>query len=142
MLGNAGYIILGKNSTTCTGTGRARDGSTDVDGAGGIDSAVGNYQLTTGYQLIFMKNGSQAEYAENYFQIYAKRNASNDTITFLFEFTDADIGDKTGTGPGVDEPVLQIGGSMACGIDLFRPTGGNVSVPEPASGVVVELRLT
>jgi hypothetical protein len=142
MLGNAGYIVFGKNATTVTGTGRARDGSTDVDGAGGIDSALGNYQLTTGYQLIFKKNGSQAEYAENYVEIYAKRNAAQDTITFLIQFTDADIGDQTGIGPRVDEPVLQIGGSMGCGIDLKRPSGSFVNVPEPASNVVTELRLT
>jgi hypothetical protein len=142
MLGNAGYIVFGKNATTVTGTGRARDGSTDVDGSGGIDSALGNYQLTTGYQLIFKKNGSQAEYAENYVEIYAKRNAAQDTITFLIQFTDADIGDQTGIGPRVDEPVLQIGGTMGCGIDLKRPTGSFVSIPEPASNIVTELRLT
>jgi hypothetical protein len=142
MLGNAGYIVFGKNATTVTGTGRARDGSTDVDGFGGVDSALGNYQLTTGYQLIFKKNGSQAEYAENYVEIYAKRNAAQDTITFLIQFTDADIGDQTGIGPAVDEPVLQLGGSMGCGIDLKRPTGSFVSIPEPASNVVTELRLT
>ena len=142
MLGNAGYVVFGKNATTCTGSGRARDGSTDVDGSGGIDNALGNYQLTTGYQLIFKKNGSASQYAENYVEIYAKRNAVQDTITFLIQFTDADIGDKTGIGPGIDEPVLQLGGTMGCGIDLKRPTGSFVSVPEPASNIVIELRLT
>lgn len=142
MLGNAGYVVFGKNATTVTGTGRARDGSTDVDGSGGIDSALGNFQLTTGYQLIFKKNGSQAQYAENYVEIYAKRDAAQNTITFLVQFTDADIGDQSGIGPGIDEPVLQLGGTMGCGIDLKRPTGSNVSVPEPAGNVVVELRLT
>lgn len=150
MLGNAGSVIFGKNATTVTGTGRARDGSTDVDGAGGIDSAVGNYQLTTGNQLIFKKNGSQVEYAENYVEIYARRNTSADAITFIIEFTDADIGDQRPrepgagdpAGPGVDEPVLQLGGSMGCGIDLKRPTGSFVEVPEPVATVDVELRLT
>jgi hypothetical protein len=142
MLGNIGYVVFGKTNTTVTGTGRARDGSTDVDGAGGIDNAIGNYQLTTGNQLIFKKNGSQTEYAENYIEIYARRNAANNTIIFLIQFTDADIGDKTGIGPGVDEPVLQLGGSMGCGIDLKRPTGSFVSVPEPSGSVIVELRLT
>lgn len=150
MLGNSGTVIFGKNATTSTGTGRARDGSTDVDGSGGIDSAVGNYQLTTGNQLIFKKNGSQAEYAENYVEIYARRNVSQDTITFLIEFTDADVGDQRPrepgagdpAGPGVDEPVLQFGGSMGCGMDLKRPTGSFVSLPEPTATVDVELRLT
>lgn len=150
MLGNVDYVVFGKNATTVTGTGRARDGSTDVDGFGGIDSALGNFQLTTGYQLIFKKNGSQAEYDENYVEIYAKRNAAQDTITFLIQFTDADIGDQRPrepgagdpAGPGVDEPVLQLGGSMGCGIDLKRPTGSFVSIPEPDPNVVTELRLT
>lgn len=142
MLGNAGYIVFGKNATTCTGTGRARDGATDVDGAGGIDSALGNFQLTTGYQLIFMKNGSQLEYAENYVQIYAKRNAAGTKITFNFEFNDVDSGDQTGIGPPVDEPVLQNGGTMSAGIDLRRPSGSYVAVPEPAPNVLVELRNT
>lgn len=143
MLGNAGYIIFGKSSTTATGTGRARDGSTDVDGIGGIDSAVGNYQLSTAYQLIFKKNGSQTEYAENYVEIYAKRNTAGNIITFKWEFTDADVGDKTGIGPAVDEPVLQnVGSRMGCGIDLLRPSGSFVSVPEPSPDIITELRLT
>lgn len=141
MLGNSGYVVFGKNATTVTGTGRARDGSTDVSGNGTIDSAVGNYQLTTGYQLIFKKNGSQAEYAENYVEIYAKRNSTGNLITFLFEFVDADIGDQTGIGPPVDEPVLQFGGSMGCGIDLRLPTGSFVSIQEPVGDIVRELRL-
>lgn len=143
MLGNADYIIFGKNSTTCSGTGRARDGSTDVDNNGSIESAVGNYQLNTSYQLIFQKNGTDVHYAENYVSIYAKRNSAGDTITFKWEFTDLDTGDQTGTGPPVDEPVLQVAGSsMGCGIDLKRPSGSYVSVPEPSPDIVTELRLT
>jgi len=145
MLGNMDQVIFGKNATTLSpsGSGRARDGSTDVDGAGGIESALGNYQLTTGYQLIFQKNGSQAEYAENYVAIYAKRNSSQNTITFLFEFHDIDSGDQTGIGPPVDEPVFQNGGSMAAGIDLKRPNQtADVNVPEPVFATVTELRLT
>lgn len=151
MLGNAGFVEFGKNATTVTGTGRARDGSTDVDGLGGIDSAIGNFQLNTGYQLIFKKNGSATEYAENYVEIYAKRNSANNTITFKWEFTDADVGDQRPrepgagdpAGPGEDEPVLQNAGSnMGCGIDLRRPSGSYVSVPEPAPDIITELRLT
>lgn len=141
LLGNSGFIIFGKNSTTSTGTGRARDGSTDVDGTGGIESALGSRQLSTGYQIIFQKNGSQTEYQENYFAIYAKRNVAYDTVTFFFEFNDVDSGDKTGTGPAVDEPVLSSGGSMGCGIDLKRPNA-NVTIEEPAPDIITELRFT
>jgi hypothetical protein len=145
MLGNMGQVVFGKNGTYLStgGSGRARDGNTDVDGAGGIESALGNYQLSTGYQIIFQKNGSQAEYAENYVVIYAKRNSANTRITFLFEFHDIDSGDQTGIGPKVDEPVFQNGGSMQAGIDLKRPNdAAAVNIPEPLFEVVTELRLT
>lgn len=144
MLGNAGITVFGSNATTGTGTANYRNGSTNVDGdlGGSIESALGFYQLTTGYQIIAKKNGSQAEYAENFYTLYAKRNSSYSEIFFKWEFFDADTGDQTGTGPGVDEPVLASGGQMGAGIDLLRPTGSYVSVPEPASTVITELRLT
>lgn len=139
ILGNSGFVIFGANETTKTGTGRAADGSTDVNQNGVIDIARGNFQLTTGYQTIFEKNGSQAEYAENYFRIQAKRSADQTEIIFRFEFGDLDTGDQTGIGPDVDEPV---GGTLECGIDLLRPSGSFVSVPEPSPDVITELRLT
>lgn len=149
MLGNSGQVVFGKNATTCTGTGLARDGSTDVNGNGLADSALGSRQLTTGYQIIFKKNGSQAEYAENYWAVYAKRNVSYDTITFLLEFADLDSGDQRPrepgagdpAGPGEDEPVLQSGGSMSAGLDLKRPNA-NVNILEPIPSVITDLRFT
>ena len=144
MLGNMGQVIFGKNATTNgTGTGRARDGSTNVDNVGGIESALGNYQATTGYQLIFQKNGSQTEYAENLVAIYVKRNNAGTILTFLFEFYDNDSGDQTGSGPGVDENVLASGGTHTCGLDFKRPNASNrVDIPAPAVAVQTELRLT
>ena len=150
LLGNSGQVVLGKNATTNTGTsGRPRDGSTDVDGAGGIESAMGARQLDTGYQIIFKKNGSQSEYAENYWAVYAKTNVLADTITFYLEFADLDSGDKRPrepgagdpAGPGEDEPVLQSGGSMTAGLDLKRPNG-NVTIPAPAPNIITDLRFT
>lgn len=145
MLGNMDQVIFGKNATTLSGSGsgRARDGSTNVDNAGGIESALGNYQVTTGYQLIFQKNGSQTEYAENLVAIYVKRNNAGTILTFLFEFYDNDSGDQTGSGPGIDESVLSSGGNMSCGLDLKRPSSAShVAVPTPLSAVQTELRLT
>jgi hypothetical protein len=141
MLGNMGFVVFGKNATTVTGSGRARDGSTNVDQLGGIESALGAFQLTTGYQLIFQKNGGDesANYAENYINIYAKRNVGVNVITFLFELVDADAGDRTGIGPAVDEPVT---GTTVVGVDLKRASGVYVSVPEPVPNIVTELRLT
>ena len=144
LLGNAGITYFEANRTSGSGTANYRDGNTNVDGdiGGSIESALGFYQLTTGYQIIAKKNGSQAEYAENYYTLYAKRNSAYDSVTFKWEFHDIDTGDQTGTGPAVDEPVLQSGGEMGAGIDLLRATGSYVSVPEPTSDIITELRLT
>jgi hypothetical protein len=137
MLQNMGQVIFGKNSTTAL-TGRARDGSTDVNLDGFIDSAVGNYQLTTSYQLIYARNGGgqSSNYAENIINVFARRNINGDIITFLIELTDNDVGDKTGTGPAVDEAV---DGTLVMGLDLLRPTGSFVAVQEPAVAVADEL---
>jgi hypothetical protein len=138
MLSNMGQVILGKNATTKTGTGRARDGSTDVDLNGSIDSALGNYQLTTSYQLIFQRNGGGVDtnYTENAVSIFARRNIAGNSITILVQLTDNDVGDKTGDGPAVDEPVV---GNLSIGLDLRRSSGTFVSVQEPTVAVIDEL---
>lgn len=138
MLQNMGAVVLGKNATTVTGTGRARNGTTDVDLDGIVDSAVGNFQLTTSYQLIFQRNGGGASvnYAENTINVYARRNLSNDMITLFIELNDNDSGDQTGIGPGVDEPV---DGTITIGLDLRRATGTYVAVPSPTVIVANEL---
>jgi hypothetical protein len=138
MLQNMGQIVLGKNSTTVTGTGRARNGATDVNLDAVIDSAVGNYQLTTSYQLIFQRNGGgeSSNYAENTINVYARRDVTGSTITFLVELNDNDVGDKSGTGPGVDEVV---DGTLTIGLDLRRPTGSFVAVTTPSVAVADEL---
>jgi hypothetical protein len=138
MLQNMGAVVLGKNKTTVTGTGRARDGVTDVNLDGIVDSSIGNFQLTTSYQLIFQRNGGgeSANYAENTITMYARRNLTGDIITISIELTDNDLGDQTGTGPGVDEPV---DGTLQIGLDLRRATGSFVSVPTPVAIVADEL---
>lgn len=138
MLQNMGQVVFGKNRTTVTGTGRARDGLTDVNQDGSVDSALGNYQLTTSYQIIFQRNGggSSANYAENTITIYARRNVPGDTITFLIDLADNDVGDVAGIGAAVDENV---DGTISIGLDLRRPTGSNVAVNAPQVVVADEL---
>jgi hypothetical protein len=138
MLSNMGQVILGKNNTTRTGTGRARDGATDVDLSGSIDSALGNFQLTTSYQLIFQRNGGgvSGSYAENTINMFARRDVSGGTITILVELNDNDVGDQTGIGPGQDEQVI---GNLSIGLDLRRSSGTFVSVPTPTVVVADEL---
>jgi hypothetical protein len=138
MLQNMGSVVLGKNATTVTGTGRAADGSTDVDLDGVTEGAIGNFQLTTSYRLIFQRNGGGASsnYAENTINVYARRNNIGDTITFLIQLNDNDVGDQTGTGPAVDEAV---DGTLRIGLDYKRAAGDFVAVPAPTVGVADEL---
>jgi hypothetical protein len=148
MLQNMGAVVLGKNATTVTGTGRAADGSTDVDLDGIIEGKIGNYQLTTSYQLIFQRNGGgqSSNYAENTINIYARRNNLGDTIIFLIQLNDNDVGDvapnkdlkvpPSPPGPAVDEVV---DGTLRIGLDYIRAAGGFVAVPAPTAGVADEL---
>jgi hypothetical protein len=147
MLQNMGTVVLGKNSTTVTGTGRPANGSTDVDRDGNIDPAIGNFQLTTSYQLIFQRNGGgeSANYQENIINIWARINASGNLINIFVQLNDNDVGDvapnsdpkspPSPPGPGQDENV---DGSLTIGLDLKRATG-TVVVQTPLAGVADEL---
>lgn len=134
MFNAIGFVVFGKNSTTVTGSGLARDGATDVDGNGTIDSAIGNFQLTTGYQTIFRKFGSSV-YSANYVEVQVKRVGTN-VIRFIIYFNDFAEGN-----PNFDERVLIDGGVQVAGIDLKRATG-NCAVPEPTPSVQTEFQLT
>lgn len=125
-------VIFGKNKTTAN-SGSARDGLTDVNG-GGVDSAVGNFQLTTSYTIIFRKFGS-AVYASNYIQISAKR-VNQDVIRFKVDFNDFAEGN-----PNFDERVLVSGGDMGAGLHLRRPTG-DVTVQDPVGTCPTEFQDT
>lgn len=141
MLGNMKQVVFDKDATRNdpnSGTGRPANGSTDVNLDGLIEPARGNDSLTTGLQLIYQRNGGDvdSDYAENTISIYAKRNVGGDIITFYIQLEDADAGDQTGIGPPVDEPVT---GNLVIGLDLARPSGDYVSVPEPSPAVANEL---
>lgn len=152
MLSGMGEVRFTKNSTECN-SGRPANGSSDADGDGTIDSALGNYQLNTSYRTIYQRNGGDeaAEYAENLIQIRAKRGTENidgtdyECIFFKVELFDNDQGDGTPTGtaaeqaqatPPVDENVV---GTTRFGVDLLRPSGSAVSVPEPVYDEIEDL---
>lgn len=126
-------VIFKKNSTTAN-SGAARDGSTDVNG-GGIDSAFGNYQLTTSYNLIYRKYGSGV-YDENYFQIRAKRIGQN-VIRFRIDFNDVNEGQ-----PNFDERVNTGSQEQSAGIHIKRATGSNVEISEPTGSEAVSFQDT
>ena len=86
MLTNAGTITIDNSSTTTTGTAT-------------VSSTFGNEDLTTTYQQVARKYGSDVLYAENNWLVEAKLDGSGNII-FKFSWIDADTGD-----PGTDELV-------------------------------------
>lgn len=110
ILSNVGVVKFNYTSTTSTGT--------------GTGSAIGNYDLTTSYQKIFYKVGSDAAaaYAENEYNIYAKELNTNE-IQFKVEFLDQDAGD-----PNFDENV---DGTTTSTIQHLRAAGNYVDVNAP-----------
>ena len=71
----------------------------------GSGSGIGNYNLTSSYQLIYQRTGG-AVYARNRYNIYAAESATGNTtsaITFRVEFLDGRPNDITW---GIDESVL------------------------------------
>jgi hypothetical protein len=131
ILTNMGTISFGYTSTTSSGT--------------GTGSSIGNYDLTTNWQDIFIKSGSAAVYAENEYQIFAKLDSTS-VIRFQVRFEDNDVGDQrpqndpvaggedgaAPAGPGVDENVIVVTGSVTSTIRQRRATGSNVAVASPS----------
>jgi hypothetical protein len=136
--------MLGDNSTvkgqgtiymnhtlTDTVAGSFDSSPTDQRGTG---SAIGFYDLTAVNQQIYIKNAPAGVYAENFYQIQARGNASVNPsqVIITINIVDADIGDDTTPGDGydfkTDETVTGTTGSV---VTLFRPSGANVSVAIP-----------
>ena len=86
MLTNFGTIAFANDSTTTTGTAT-------------VGAGFGSEDLTTSYQQIAVKFGSDSLYAENSIKVEAKTDLAG-KITFKFSWTDADSGD-----PFTDETV-------------------------------------
>jgi hypothetical protein len=122
ILNNAGTVQFKYNTTASSGSGQAY--------------GVGFYDLTTTYQLIYQKVGSDvnAAYAENRYTIAAKKQ-NNSVIKFLISYRDEDTGDSPvlpvppgGIVGGVDESVDGILKSI---IQVYRATGPSVEVEAP-----------
>ena len=105
----------------------------------GTGSAIGFYDLTTTNQQIYIKNAPAGNYAENYYQIQARVNTVSDptAVIITINFVDADIGDDTTPADPypnkVDESVTGTTGSI---VQIFRPSGTNVSLVAPTPSVV------
>lgn len=86
----------------------------------GTPTSIGNYNLTTNYQTIFIKSGS-GTYSDSDYTIKAKGDPNTNIITFLIELSD-------GESNSVDEPVT---GTLTSTISQLRATGSYVEVPTP-----------
>jgi hypothetical protein len=135
LLSDMGTIKFGSFGTTYTGTGAA---------GGYPATSIGWYGLTTSYQTIFVKPAAAGVYLENDYNIQIKKNAADNTatvLTFEIQFRDDDSGDppitplpKGGIAGGVDE---NIDGTLTSTVQIFRPTGANVSLPAPTASSTV-----
>ncbi len=100
--------------------------SSNMTGDSGTSSGLGNFELTSSFQTLYVKTGSGV-YSDNDYTIKAK--AVSNKIYFQVEFND----DATGSGGGgfedVDEPVT---GTLVSTITQRRATGSYVEVPTPA----------
>jgi hypothetical protein len=92
------------------------------------------------YQTVFVKPAAAGVYLENDYNIQVKKNAADNTatiLTFEIQFRDDDSGDspitplpKGGIVGGVDE---NIDGTLTSTVQIFRPTGANVSLTAPTA---------
>ena len=81
--------------------------------------------MTTSDQLVFRKQAPAGNYAENDYEIYARKNVGSTQLILSIQFKDDDTGDAT-----IDEDV---DGNLRSFIRQVRPSGSNVSVPTPTA---------
>ena len=116
----------------------------------GTAAAIGFYNLTTSDQLLFEKDAPSGAYADNKFRIYAKLidgsggAGSNSCIQFTLQWRDESANPNPTTygpyGPfGVDENV---DGIISSFIQSNRPSGNNVSLPIPTTGIANNFAVT
>jgi hypothetical protein len=119
LLTNMGVVYFNRTDTTCTGT--------------GTNSTIGNDDLTTSDQIVFIKDVSGTTYFPNRYQIKA-RSPSAAQIIFTIEWRDDSPNPNTtvfapGFGPyGTDENV---DGTLTSLVQVYRSSGVNVTVPKP-----------
>ena len=117
MLSNSGQVQFARAATTSTGS--------------GTGYAIGNEDLTTSYQTVYLKEGDPSgTYSENQWFVQAKlKNTS--TITFNIVFYDQDVGSG-----GADEYVA---GILTSSVSHLRASGTCVSNDAPAYTKTSEL---
>jgi hypothetical protein len=123
--------MLGNGTTQPSGFGTVEFGYTETATVAGTASASGTtynlgwYDMTTSDQLVFRKQAPAGNYAENDYEIYARKNVGSTQLILSIQFRDDDTGDAT-----IDEDV---DGNLRSYIRQVRPSGSNVSVPTPTA---------
>jgi hypothetical protein len=129
MLGN-GTVNSGFGDVIIRGQGSTYTGS--IYGSGfAFPTSTGFHTMssTSGSPTRFMNQGSfVTQYAENRYILDAYKTSN--TMVFTVTFQDADTGDQTGLGPGVDESVT---GTLTSTCLCTYPSGANVSVNPPTA---------
>lgn len=119
LTGSSGQKFVSWNSML-SALGTVKFNYTETTAPSGTPSNIGNFDLTSTYQTIFIKSGS-GTYSDSDYIIKAKGVPTSNIITFLIELSD-------GESNSVDEPVT---GTLTSTISQLRPTGSYVEVPTP-----------
>ena len=123
--------MLGNGTTQPSGFGTVEFGYTETATVAGTASASGTtynlgwYDMTTSDQLVFRKQAPAGNYAENDYEIYARKNVGSTQLILSIQFRDDDTGDTA-----IDEDV---DGNLRSYIRQVRPSGSNVSIPTPTA---------
>lgn len=110
LLSSMGTVYFNRTNTTTTGT--------------GTTTAIGYEALNGADQLIFQKD-TISGYSPNRLQIYARKPS---TTSIVFTLYWADLSGNPNPGWGSDENVT---GTLTSTVQVYRASGGNVSVPKP-----------
>lgn len=100
----------------------------------GTGSSIGNYDLNSGYQLIYSRTGGAA-YARNEYRIYAQNSATADgtsQIKFKVEFADGQPNDPS---YGIDEVVF---GTFNSTVQTATPDGEVIIAGTTYATVLIE----
>lgn len=105
---------------------------TTYTGSSGIPSEIGWHDLTTSNQLIFQKNAGAGYYSLNRYYVYARRSSDSSQLILTIQFADNDTGTTGHTSGHAYMTDENIDGVLTSQVNMFRPSGSNVSVLVPS----------
>ena len=120
LLSSMGTVLFKSDNCTSNGT------------TPGTPKNLGNFDLTSTYQLVFQKDGTGV-YSMNDYNIKAKENTTAQ-IQFLIEFRDDDVGSDAGdsNNDGAINPIDEdVTGTLESVVGERLPTGAYVALTSP-----------